>query len=75
MFFISLTILVINTGSEGPDLVDFLEVPKMFQQLLQSIRNKSQINTLKNKEQPTKKLFAVFRALLDPILGLIRPLI
>ena len=30
-------ILVINTGSEGPDFVDFLEVPEIIQKVLQYV--------------------------------------
>ena len=37
--YIFWSILVINRGSEGPDFVTFLLVPKMFQEVLQSIRN------------------------------------
>ena len=29
---------MINTGSEGPDLVDFLEVPEIIQEVLQYVR-------------------------------------
>ena len=39
MFLHFCSILVINTGSEGPYLVTFLEVPEIIQQVLQSIRN------------------------------------
>ena len=36
--YICWSLSVINKGSEGPDLVDFLGVPKMFQKILESIR-------------------------------------
>ena len=32
------SILVINTGSEGPDLDDYLEVPEIIQKVLQYVR-------------------------------------
>ena len=37
--YIVWSILVINTGSTGPDLVDFLVDPNISQKVLQSIRN------------------------------------
>ena len=30
---------MINKGSKGPDLVEFVEVPKMFQKVLEYVRN------------------------------------
>ena len=37
-FYIFKSILVINTGSEGPYLIDFLEVPETIQKVLQYVQ-------------------------------------
>ena len=37
--YIRWSILVINTGSTGPDLVNILEVPEIIQKVLESIKN------------------------------------
>ena len=81
-FFICWSTFVINTGPGGPYFVDFLEVPKMIQRILQYVRmSKLAIleknpppppNKYINKPSKTKtlpKMFAVFGALLDPVLG------
>ena len=64
----------------GKVQINILEVPKMFQKVLQSIRKpelaileylktiKNLTNTLQNQQQ-TPNLVAVFLALLDPVLG------
>ena len=35
---------MINTGSEGPDLLDFLEVPEIIQKVLQYVRKSKLAN-------------------------------
>ena len=38
LVFVGWSVLVINEGCKGPDLVDLFEVPKMFQKVLQYVR-------------------------------------
>ena len=67
---------MINTGSAGPDLVDFLEVPEIIQKLLQSIREselviletlktpRNHIIILKNEEQTKTRLMQVWESVI-----------
>ena len=60
--------LVINTGFEGPDLVDFLEVPEIIQKVLQYVQESklALIIILKKPKQTTTspKRFPLIWALL-----------
>ena len=77
-----LSTLVINTASEGPYLIVFLEIPAIIQQILQYVRElklgilesltlQKIIVILNNPEKTTNRLkqLPYFWALLDPVFG------